>query len=389
MRGTERPVTSSRIVLFANTDWYLYNFRRSLVAALRDRGLDPLLISPPGEYGARLRALGFDWQPVPMDRRSLNPLRESVLLAHLARLFRRERPALVHSFTIKCAVYGSIAARIAGVPARISAIAGLGYVFTGNDLRAAVLKPVVRGLLSLALSGRKSLLILQNPDDAAVIARLRIIAAERVRLIRGSGVDCRRFLARVPELRASGPLRVLLASRLLWDKGLAEYVEAARMLRAEGRPVRFLLAGEPDPGNPASVPARAVEEWVSEGLVEWLGQVDDMAAFLATVDVVAHPSYYGEGVPRILIEAAACAMALVTTDAPGCREVVTDGVNGLRVPVRDAGALAAAIRRLADDPSLRARLGAAARETALREFDERIVLEQTLAVYRELIPASF
>ena len=386
---TRSPVTAPRIVLFANTEWYLFNFRRSLAAALRDTGFDPLLISPPGEYGARLRALGFDWRPVAMDRRSLNPLRELALLAQLTRLFRRERPALVHGFTVKCAVYGSLAARMAGVPARISALTGLGQVFTGNDPRAKILRPVVRGLLRVALGGPKSLLILQNPDDAAEIARSGLIASERVRLIRGSGVDCRCFVARVPGPRASGPLRVLLASRLLWDKGLAEYVSAARMLKAEGRPVHFLLAGAPDPGNPGSVPLREVEGWVNDGVMEWIGHVDDMAALLATVDVVAHPSYYGEGVPRILIEAAACALALVTTDAPGCREVVTDGVNGLRVPVRDANALAAAIRRLADDPSLRARLGAAARETALREFDERIVLERTLDVYRELIPASF
>lgn len=389
MSGTKSPVTASRVVLFANTDWYLFNFRRALASALRERGFHPLLISPAGEYGVRLRELGFDWRPVPMHRRSLNPIRELALLANLVLLFRRERPALVHSFTIKCAVYGSIAARLAGVPARVNAMTGLGYVFTGNDRRAAVLQPVVRGLLRLALSGRDALLILQNPDDGAAVARLRLIEAERVRLIRGSGVDCRRFAARDRERRPNHPPRVLLASRLLWEKGLAEYVDAARMLKAEGRQVRFLLAGAPDPGNPASVPRTEVEKWVSEGLVEWLGHVDDMPALLASVEVVAHPSYYGEGVPRILIEAAACALALVTTDAPGCREVVTDGVNGLRVPVRDAKALAAAIRRLADDPSLRARLGVAARETALREFDEPIVIERTLAVYRELLPGNF
>jgi glycosyltransferase involved in cell wall biosynthesis len=379
----------TRIVLFANTDWYLFNFRRALALALRERGFDPLLISPPGEYGQRLRALGYDWRPVPMDRRSLNPFRELALVAHLTKLIRQERPALVHNFTIKCAVYGSLAARFAGVPARVNAIAGLGYVFTGDDLRAAVLRPVVRTLLGMAFGGRNSRLIVQNPDDAAEIARLGLIDANRVRLIRGSGVDCRRFVRRTSAPQPNAPLRVLLASRLLWSKGLAEYVDAARILKAEGRRIQFLIAGVPDPGNPESVPGTAVEGWAKDGLVQWLAQVDDMPALLADVDVVAHPSFYGEGVPRILIEAAACALALVTTDVPGCREVVTDGVNGLRVPARDATALAAAIRRLADDPPLRARLGAAARETALQEFDERIVIDQTLAVYRELLPSSF
>jgi glycosyltransferase involved in cell wall biosynthesis len=179
-------------------------------------------------------------------------------------------------------------------------------------------------------------------------------------------------------------MRVLLPARLLWDKGLAEYVAAARTLRSEGRTVEFLLAGDPDPGNPAAVPVSAIHGWVDEGLLQWLGHVDDMPELFRTVDVVALPSYR-EGLPKGLIEAGACGCALVTTDVPGCREVVADGVDGLRVPVRNANALAEAIARLDDDRALRARLGAAAREKALAKFDERIVIEQTMAVYRELM----
>ena len=182
------------------------------------------------------------------------------------------------------------------------------------------------------------------------------------------------------------PLRVLLAARLLWDKGLAEYVEAARRLRGEGRAIEFLLAGDPDPGNPAAVPESTVRGWADEGVLQWLGHVDDMAGLFASVDVVVLPSYR-EGLPKGLIEAAACALPLVTTDVPGCREVVSDGVDGLLVPVRDAAALAAAIARLHDDPELAARLGKAARAKALAEFDEQIVIARTLAVYRELLPA--
>lgn len=374
-----------KVVLFANTDWYLYNFRRSLALAAREAGFDPLLVSPPGPYGEKLRVLGLRWEPVPMDRRSLNPVREAALLWHLWRLFRREHPALVHGFTIKCAVYGALAARLAGVPAQVGAVAGMGYVFTSDDARARLLRPLVRTLLRTALDGRNARLVLQNPDDVALFEQAGLVRPERIRLIPGSGVDCARF-APGPERRRDPdrPLRVLLAARLLWDKGLAEYVEAARRLREEGRHIEFLLAGDPDPGNPAAVPEDTVRGWVEQGLIRWLGHVDDMPALLGSVDVAVLPSYR-EGLPKGLIEAAACGLPLVTTDVPGCREVVTDGVDGLLVPARDGDQLATAIARLQDDPVLAARLGAAARRRALDEFDERIVIQRTLAVYGELL----
>lgn len=371
-----------KVVLFANTDWYLWNFRRALALALHQAGHEVLLLSPDGPYGERLRALGVRWQALPMDRRSLHPLREARLLLHLWRLLRRERPQLVHGFTIKCAVYGSLAARLARVPARVNAVAGMGYVFTSADRRARLLRPLVRRLFRPAFAGRQARLILQNPDDVALFAGSGLVDPAAIRLIPGSGVDCLRF---APDpARTPGPrVRVLLPARLLWDKGLAEYAEAARLLRAWEAPVDLLLAGEPDPGNPAAVPEATVRAWVAQGLLQWLGHVQDMPALLRTVDVVALPSYR-EGLPKGLIEAAACGCALVATDVPGCREVVEHEVDGLRVPVRDAPALAQAIARLAADPGLRARLGAAARAKAEARFDERRVVRATLAVYREL-----
>lgn len=371
-----------KLILFANTEWYLYNFRRSLALALRDAGHDVLLVSPDGPYGEKLRALGLRWEPVPMDRRSLNPLREALLLSHLASLLRREQPDIVHGFTIKCAVYGSLAARMAGVPGRVNAVAGMGYVFISNSLKARVLRPIVRLLLRLALGGHGARLILQNPDDVALFEQAALVDSTQVRLIPGSGVDCSRFTARQPR-NSYGPLRVLLAARLLWDKGIAEYIEAARQLCGQGRELQFLLAGDPDPGNPAAVDEAMVRGWVDEGIVQWLGHVDDMPALFASVDMVVLPSYR-EGLPKGLIEAAACALPLVTTDVPGCREVVSNGVDGLLVPARDADALARAIARLQDDPELAQRLGEAARAKALAEFDERIVIARTMAVYDEL-----
>ncbi|WP_250525980.1 glycosyltransferase family 4 protein [Caballeronia sp. GAWG2-1] len=371
-----------KVVLFANTDWYLFNFRLSLAKYLRDNGWSVLLMSPPGPYVAELEDAGFRWLPVPMQRRSLNPLRELLLVLHLCRLFRKERPDVVHGFTIKCAVYGSLAARLARVRQRVNAVAGLGFVFTNDSLKARVLRPLVRTLMRATLNGRGASLILQNPDDVAMFINAGIVDKSCIHLIPGSGVNVQKFAQRAKDTSGTPrPIRVLLAARLLWDKGIAEYVEAARALRNSQRSFEFLLAGDPDEGNPASVPTKTVEAWVEEGTLTWLGHVGDMPALLRDIDIMVLPSYR-EGLPKAMIEAAACGIALVTTDAPGCREVVSqDGVDGLRVLVKDGVALTDAIARLHDDPVLRETIGANARVRALAEFDERIVIERTVAVY--------
>lgn len=381
-QGDDAPM---RVALFANTEWYLFNFRLGLAGALRERGHDVLLLSPPGPYGERLRDLGFDWQPVPMDRRSLNPLREGRLIHWLSRCLRDRRIDLVHGFTIKCAVYGALAGRLAGVPVQVNAVAGMGYVFISDAWRARLLRPPLRALMRLALDGPSSRLILQNGDDQCLFQRARLVRGEHIRLIPGSGVDARRFTPAKAREDLPQNFDVLLPTRLLWDKGLAEYVEAGRKLRQQGRSVRLLLAGQPDPGNPASVSESEVRAWVAAGEVEWLSHVDDMAGLLQKVDAVALPSYR-EGLPKCLIEAAACGLPIITTDVPGCRDVVQHEQTGLLVPVRDAAALAEAMARLQDDPELAARLGAAARTRALELYDERIVIERTLEVYQELLP---
>jgi glycosyltransferase involved in cell wall biosynthesis len=294
---------------------------------------------------------------------------------------------VVHGFTIKCVVYGAIAARLAGIPGRIGAVAGLGYVFASEALGARLLRPLVRGLLRVALRGEGSRLILQNPDDVLLFRNRRILDASRIRLIRSSGVDCRRFRPSAKGRGRGDPLRVVLATRLLWEKGIQEYVEAATRLKEEGRDIRFLLAGMPDDGNPSAVPLETVRKWTDDGLIEWLGHVENMPELLAGVDVMVLPSYYGEGVPRILIEGAASGLALVTTDMPGCREVVSEDVEGLLIPPKNAPALAEAIARLDDDPELLRRLGDAARIRARAEFDERLVFDRTWSVYAEVMPS--
>lgn len=373
-----------KVLLFANTDWYLYNFRRSLATALREAGYDVLLVSPAGPYGTKLIEMGFRWIPAPMLRRSLNPLRELGLLLWLRRVLLKERVDLMHGFTIKGVVYGALAARLAGGVARINSVEGMGYVYTSNALKARALRPLVNALLRLAISGQRVRLILLNPDDAVFFAQSGLAHPDQVRLIPGAGVDCQRFCPAEPVHQAKSQLRVLLPARLLWDKGVAEFVEAARLLKASGRTFEFLLAGSPDEGNPAAVPKEMVLTWQSEGLLHWLGHVADMPGLYRSVDVVALPSYR-EGLPTGLTEASACGLPIITTDAPGCREVVVNGENGFLIPVKNARALADAVAALDDNHELRAQMGANARQRAIEKFDEKIVLKQTLAVYEEVL----
>ncbi len=376
---------TGKVVLFANTDWYLFNFRLSLAEALRDAGYDVLMLSPPGAYGEQLRSLGFSWQALPMDRRSLNPIQEIRLLSRLVHYLKSEKPNIVHGFTIKAAIYGAIAGKFAGVPAIINSVNGLGYVFISSDLKARLLRPVVRLMMRFAFSGKTSRVIVQNPADKAQFVTERIVPGSSIDLIPGSGVDCKKFAPLPSQDVPDNRLRVLLPARLLWDKGIGEFVEASRI--ASGRGIRFLVAGEVDGGNPAAVDAELAGTWQQEGLLELLGHVDDMPGLMQNVDVVVLPSYR-EGLPKSLIEAAASAKPVITTDVPGCRDVVEDGVSGLIVPVKDSIALADAIIQLAENPDLRRKMGKAGRERARRLFEQKIIVRQTIAVYENAVRGS-
>lgn len=376
-----------KVALFANTEWYLYNFRLGLAKALLEDGHEVLLISPPGPYGERLKSMGFDWRPLPMSRRSLNPIAELKLLRYLARLLKSEHIDLVHGFTIKSAVYGSLAARWVGIPRRINAVAGMGYVFSSSELKARLLRPLVKLALKLAFAGPNARLILQNPDDVHFFKSHSLVAPEKICLIKGSGVDCSRFSPDSAEKRVTSVPTVLFAGRLLWDKGLRELIDAIRTLQRLGVEAHFLVAGEPDEGNPAAVPFIQVRSWENEGLIEWRGYVEDMPTLYRSVDIVVLPSYR-EGLPKGLIEAAACAKPLIATDVPGCREVVEDGVTGFLVKPRDSASLAQTIERLISDGDSCSAMGRAGREKVLAQFEEKIVNRQTLAVYRELEQAG-
>lgn len=372
-----------KVLFFANTDWYLYNFRLPLAKFLRQQGFDVVMLSPVGSYGPALESEGFRWIGLDMNRRSLNPARELALIKRISSVYAAEKPDIVHHFTIKCVVYGSLIARWNGIRNRVNAVTGMGYVFSDDGYKARLLRPVVRNLIKAALGGEGSRLILQNKDDLAAFAAADLASQDGTHVIMGSGVDTTRF----SPLSAPGDrkvMRVLLASRILWDKGIREYIEAATLIKAQKLPVELLLAGSPDPGNPGSVPPAQLAKWQESGAVHYLGHVTDMPRLLATIDVAVLPSYR-EGVPRSLLEAASCGLPIITTDAPGCREVVTHGVNGLLIPPRDSLALATAIRAMYERPSERSRMGRAGRDAVLKDFDERLVFAKTFAVYQDLL----
>jgi glycosyltransferase involved in cell wall biosynthesis len=375
-----------KVLFFANTEWYLYNFRLPLAKYLRSHGFEVVMLSPVGPYGPLLEAEGFRWIGVDMNRRSLNPARELALIRRISAVYTAEKPDIVHHFTIKCVVYGSLIARWNGIRNRVNAVTGMGYVFSDDGYKARLLRPLVRNLIRAALGGEGSRLILQNKDDLAAFVAAELASREHTHLIRGSGVDTSRFKP-VDADRERRVMRVLLASRLLWEKGIQEYVEAANLIKAEKLPIEFLLAGSPDPGNPGSVAPAQLAKWQEAGAVHYLGHVSDMPRLLADIDVAVLPSYR-EGVPRSLLEAAACGLPIITTDVPGCREVVQHGVNGFLIPPRNAPALAASIRRLYERPEERVRMGRAGRDTVLSDFDQQIVFEKTYAVYQDLLSAA-
>jgi len=367
----------SKYLLFANTDWFLYNFRLASAEALRARGDEVVLVSPPGKYAASLQERGFRWREFPFARRGMNPLSEAGTLLRLARLYRQERPVLAHHFTVKCVLYGTLAARFAGIRPVVNSLTGLGYVFTGE-----------RGLLRDGISAayrllmRRTWTIFENPDDQKMFIQRNWIVPARSAVILGAGVDVERFHPQAEP--PTGEPVVIFPARILWDKGIGEFVGAARRLRGKNLPARFVVVGESDAGNPTSVPLRTLEDWKREGIVEWWGWQEDMQKVYAQAHIACLPSHR-EGLSNALAEACACGLPIVTTDVPGCRDVVTHGLNGLLAPVKNASALAEALETLLSDPELRRAMGAAGREIAVNKFGVTKINAETLALYEKVL----
>jgi len=364
-----------KIILFANTDWYLYNYRLPLARALRARGDEVILLSPPGGYGEFLQKDGFRWQPFPLERKGMNPFAELATIFRLMKVLRHEKPELVHFFTIKAVLYGSIASRLAGVPHIVNAITGLGYIFSDAG---PLLRLIVTMLYRASLGGTK--VIFQNPDDLGVFIQNKLISANQAFLIPSSGVDVNVFR---PSPEPGGEPVVLLAGRLLRSKGIPEFVEVAKRIRGDGIRARFVIVGEPYPDNPDSIQPQELVDWQKEGAVEAWGWHDDMAEVIAQASIICLPTRYKEGLPRLLVEAGACARPVVTTDIPGCRMIVRNGENGQMIPPGNISALEAALISLIKDPALRQKMGARGREIVEQEFSVDSVIARTLDVYNQ------
>ncbi len=371
-----------KILLVVNAEWYFWSHRLSLAKALRDSGCEVSVAAAVERgYQSAIEQAGFRFTPLHLQRRSTNPWRELQSVLELYRLYRRERPDLVHHITIKPVLYGSVAARAAAIPAVINTIPGLGYTFLGAGWRGKAMRWAISQAYHFALLGPHLRVIFQNAEDRAIFWSRRIVAPERTILIRGSGVDLQRF---APAPQPAGVPLILLAARLLWDKGVGEFVEAARYLKARNVECRVVLVGIPDPENPKSIPGSTLEGWHAEGVIEWWGLRDDMPDILKQTSIVVLPSYR-EGVPRILLEAAAAGLPIIATDVPGCREIVHHDENGLLIPPRDPAALADALQSLLVDPERRAQMGQCGRELVVKEFSDEQVVRETFVVYRDLL----
>jgi glycosyltransferase involved in cell wall biosynthesis len=372
-------VKRKKILYFISEDWYFCSHRFLLAVAAIRSGYDVSVVTQVSSYRKQIEDAGIRLINLPMSRRSLNIFKELVLVVRLVYIYKSLNPNLVHHVALKPSLYGTIAARICNVSNVVNAFAGMGWIFSSYNWVARLLKFIAIAFIKLLLA--PSEIIVQNNDDKSYVERL---GCRSVHLIRGSGID----LDVYPGAPApTGQITVILIARMLFDKGVFEYVHAAKILKNRGSDVRFLLVGAPDDQNPASISLDILDEWKASGVVEWLGHRDDIPNLLAESHIVCLPSYR-EGLPKSLLEGLATGRPIVTTDVPGCRETVREGINGFLVPPRDALALADALEKLILDGELRKSMGRESRLLAVSEFSSERIIAETLAVYSSLIGAG-
>ena len=367
-----------KIVISINSSWNIFNFRAGLIRALIDHGYEVIAIAPCDEYSHRLKELGCKYVPLSMDSNGTHPGRDLLLLVRYFNLLRRLKPDAFLGYTVKPNVYGSLAAHVLGIPV-INNIAGLGSTFISNSY----LTHIVRRLYKQAL--RKSVCVFfQNADDRALFVQAGLAREETAALLPGSGINLKNYPAQGPASLSNRPFRFLLVGRMLKDKGVEEFVAAARIVRERFPQISFQLLGFVDPANANSIGMDRIEEWEQEGIVNYLGKTDDVRPFLAQADCVVLPSYR-EGVPRSLLEAAAMARPIIATDVVGCRDAVDDAVNGLLCEVKEPSDLAEKMVQMFDmTPEQRLAMGAAGRRKMEIEFDEKIVSQKYLQVLHSI-----
>lgn len=368
----------NKILFFVTEDWFVCSHWLPLIFCAKDVGFEVVVVTRTNKHAEKIQQHGVRVIHFEISRRGSNVFREFMTILRLMQIYRKEQPDIVHHIAMKPMLYGSLASHLMRVPHAVNWVAGMGWLFISNTWRAKMLQIVVRKVLGMLLRGTE--VIVENKDDQAVITDIGI-EAQHLHLIRGAGVDT---LLYAPSPEPEGTPLVVLPARMLWDKGVGEFVEAATQLRIRGLSARFVLVGDPDTQNPASVPVHQLLSWQKDGVVEWWGRREDMPQVLAQSHIVCLPSYR-EGLPKSLLEAASCGRPIVTTDVPGCREVVRDGDNGFLVEARNSTALADVLAKLLAAPELRQRMGRRGRERAMDEFSQERIVAQVLALYRKAI----
>lgn len=373
-----RAKLKKKLLIVVNDIKFFISHRLCLAKTAQAVGYDVHVATP--DYDERIGTAGFVHHTIILDRGSLNPFKDTITFFSLLRLYWQLKPDIVHHVTVKPILYGSIAARLVRIPAVVNTFTGLGFMFITQSCFMSLLRKMMQKSYRWAFDHRNIRVIFQNREDREYFIRSNIVKENKTVLIPGSGVCMKTFY---PVDEPIGRLRVMLAARLLWHKGVCEFVEAARLLKKRKVKAQFILVGAIDAANPAAIPNVQLERWKREGIIEWWGERADMPQIMHETHIVCLPSYR-EGLSRVLIEAAASGRAVVATDVPGCRDIVHDGENGLLVPVKNVEALALAIETLIQNSSLRKEMGLKGRAMVEEEHELKRVIQQTLNVYEQL-----
>ena len=368
-----------RLLLVITEDWTFWEIRRDLARIALNAGYEVTIATRVTAHAERIRQEGFYLVPIMMQRESRNPFRELLTFLELVWVYRQVCPQIVQHVAMKPVLYGSFAAWVARIPSVVNVFGGLGYAFTDRPHETAVVRSALQRGLRWAIALSRSVVVVQNSDDQEVLVRENVVTSAQVRLIAGSGVDVHRF---VPVDPPAGDPIVMLVGRMLWDKGVGEFVDAVVRLKQRDVCARFVLVGRCDQGNPTAIAEEQLQRWSQDHGIEWWGHREDLPEVIGRATLVVLPSYR-EGLPKVLLEAAACGKAVIATDVPGCREAVQHQKTGLLVPVRDPVALADAIATLLNNHELRTVMGASGRDFVVREHSKEKIGRHFLDLYQE------